>query len=398
MGSSKIIVGLRNFASYDHIYPTIKFFSKTFIPDKDVLFIITDVQYFIQNTSEKDVIKNFVVEEHERKFKSFYYFLNFSIFILKFVTSTTIKGFIITSLNRCYSRLLELNLGIIFKEVNISHVITDHCNNLFFKIISTEKKRNHLKIISMPHGMNFFRNILLNHNDFDFDIATKSSSFLNLADCIVVNHSNHKKAMINSGVDSQKIQILPSVRFNSQFLRSPFHVAKQTSQFKILFIVPKTVSNVNERELSNVIYLLKQRFGDSVAFKFHPSLSTNYQKKNGNITSPKEDTSALINWSELVFFVDSSVIVQAIIQKKVCVLLNHVHNNDLEFLDLNIMDITNTRDDFIKLINCYNKNMKLYKSNYHLRYSKNIDTFIKQNRLDASNNVLSNAYCQLISE
>jgi hypothetical protein len=390
MKQNNIIIGIRNMASLDHIYPIIPILIESGF---NVKTIITDVRFFLQKSTRNVKIDNYFIEKYTRKLKLIYSMVKFCRSLLDCCHIVLLQSLIYRSVGVLYNKILIRNTIEIIKDQKVILIIIDHANNDFLKVIAHGKSVNNYRIIAFPHGMNFFRNVLLNRDDVDIIKKETSNHFLNGLDTVIVNHMNHKNYFMKTGVCEQKIRILPSFRFNKY---NPEFKDLQTKSnnkgLKVLFIVPKTVSNIFEHELMTTIDLLKTIFGKDLFLQFHPTVIRNNKRSSGLY-----NTNDLINNSHLVLFVDSSVVVQAIVQKKACILLNHLHNNDQEFADLDIMDITNTRDDFIKTIKIFYKDPTRYLVEYQKKYSKNIDLFITNNQLNWTMSDIKKEYLEKLA-
>jgi hypothetical protein len=390
MKQNNIIIGIRNMASLDHIYPIIPILIESGF---NVKTIITDVRFFLQKSTRNVKIDNYFTEKYTRKLKIIYSMLKFCRSLLDCCHIVLLQSLIYRSIGVLYNKILIRNTIEIIKDQKVILIIIDHANNDFLNVIAHGKSVNNYRIIAFPHGMNFFRNVLLNRDEVDIIKKETSNHFLNGLDTVIVNHMNHKNYFMKTGVCEQKIRILPSIRFNKYNLEFKDLQTKSNNKgLKVLFIVPKSVSNIFEHELKTTIDLLKSIFGKDLFLQFHPTVIRNNKRSSGLY-----NTNDLINKSHLVLFVDSSVVVQAIVQKKACILLNHLHNNDQEFADLDIMDITNTRDDFINTIKTFYKDPTRYLIDYQKKYSKNIDLFITNNQLNWTMSDIKKEYLEKLA-
>ena len=140
------------------------------------------------------------------------------------------------------------------------------------------------------------------------------------------------------------------------------------------------MDNIFWDELIRSITLFTDKKSAVVVIKKHSSHKKNYNStfpyiiRNANnikIISNEYSSSELIDWSDIVVNVNTTVFFEAIIKKKIFINLNHLHTNQFFFTSMNAYYETKNRDELVKFIRDIQKNPKNLKSN-----KKSVEKFL----------------------
>ena len=194
-----------------------------------------------------------------------------------------------------------------------------------------------------------------------------------------------------------KTYSLGSIRFCPKWLKIREEkliksLADESKKINVVFFLSHPKSNVNKEELNSTINLLRQFPEYRILIKSHTRFNETPDIKDKNILYTDEDSSALINWAEVILFWGSSIAIEGYIKKKTMVCLSYICGNINLFKHYNAGYIANCRDDLHEFLEKYKQQGK-DGINYDL---KGIDNLL-DNIVPGGDKVIKN-YLQFIAK
>jgi hypothetical protein len=282
-------------------------------------------------------------------------------------------------LNKITKGLLKRKISIIYSHflvahankeirVNINKVPFINCSNVIFDHNSSDiatslvgkikefRDNNSLKfkIVSVPHGVGTIVNTM---TDYIYTKPVVLSGF-DMYDKIVCNDGQHYDTFIRSGISSEKLAIVGSLRYTKQWvdrLLKQSKVAKsENGKINVLIVHTKFMGNINSKEVERCLSILNSFNNLNIRIKSHPrgglkeatKLASSYQK----IDVVTENIVGHVDWSDYVVIFGSSAVYDAFILNKSVLLPSFAMSNKLSKDILNGVICFDTPDDFYEAI------------------------------------------------
>ena len=183
---------------------------------------------------------------------------------------------------------------------------------------------------------------------------------------------------------AEKKVILGSARFSKSWVlkketlfgSSEYKFPRQTKNTKILFLYPKKQNNIFWEELLRSIEIMIS-YDFSIVFKLPVRgrhLLPKKYKSCEKVELSDAPTGVLVDWADVVFYIDTTVIFEAMIKDKTVVHLKHLHINTCSTDNLRGICRTYTRDDLVELLEKFEKEpgYRPYNSSETLRILKEV--------------------------
>ncbi|MEJ2092161.1 MAG: hypothetical protein P8X65_08205 [Syntrophobacterales bacterium] len=169
-------------------------------------------------------------------------------------------------------------------------------------------------------------------------------------------------AGLHSDLDG-KTKSLGSIRFCPQWLDirkqmvKPYAPSSQSSKPKILFLLSRSVSNVNLDEVLITFEILNLFSDFEVLVKGHTrEVVSDTPIEYPNIRFVKdEDSSALIDWADIILFWSTSVAIEGYFKDKTMVCLKYIVGNKNLYAKYDAGYIAHCRDDLVNFLLHYRK-------------------------------------------
>lgn len=153
---------------------------------------------------------------------------------------------------------------------------------------------------------------------------------------------------------------LGSIRFCPQWIKirekriRPIDL--RTEKIKTVFFLSHSKSNVNCKEVEIAIELLKQYSEYEVLVKSHTRDRQHFSKqKIENVHYVDYDSSALINWADVILFWGTSIAIEGYIKNKTMVCLKYVCGNKNLYDKYDAGYVARCRDDLHEFLEIYRK-------------------------------------------
>ena len=169
-------------------------------------------------------------------------------------------------------------------------------------------------------------------------------------------------AGLRSDLDG-KTKYLGSIRFCPEWLDirkqmvAPYAPSSRSSKAKILFLPSRSVSNVNLDEILITFEILNLFSDFEVIVKGHTrEVNSDVRiKYPNNIFIENEDSSALIDWADIILFWSTSVAIEGYIKDKTMVCLKYIVGNKNLYAKYDAGYIAYCRDDLVSFLLHYRK-------------------------------------------
>ena len=255
----------------------------------------------------------------------------------------------------------KIKLGDVLRGFSPDVLITDHNRGNDVQSFVKYTRKNGCISFALPHSASNFTNRLRILNWKKFTDTPSKESVDKLFDCVIFPNKHDP----NYNITPEKKVILGSARFSKSWVLEKERLFKSKKYFfpkdkdntKVLFLIPKRQNNIFWEELIRSIEII-ETYDLSVVFKLPVRGKHSLPKRFLN--SPKIDisddpTSVLVDWADVVFYIDTTVIFEALVKDKTVVHLKHLHINSTSSDDIPGICRSHTRDDFVKLLDSFEK-------------------------------------------
>ena len=380
---------MKDFASIDHLTPLAFFLNKEKI--FKVVIICNGLNYNYNEDKRISFLKkNNIDLINFEKFiyeKNIYTKLNILIFnfLLNIFSNINIRFHIIRKIfsfflkkkenfSQKYFREFVSFLKIQNNEIGIFDYRENRHKN--YKYFKNQLKKSGGLNINLNHSITQYNNYSRTYSMFS-EKCLKSgiSSFAYVENNDLCFAENKWFEDILKAEKTKKIQIknFQQLRFSYEWLKIlKKSIINKKLKFgkgkkKVLFLLPKTQDNVNYKEINLIIKKLLKINNLFLIIQSHPrsqkiylDLSNDYN--NFKIINFKEYlTSSLINWSDVVFDVNSTIFPEVLMLDKILVRLDYVQFNSYFFSGKECFLTCKTRDDLLRFFqNLEKNNLKEY--------------------------------------
>lgn len=375
---------MKDFASIDHLTPLAYFLNKEKI--FKIVIICNGLNYNYNEDKRISFLKkNNIDLINFEKFvyeKNIYTKLNILIFnfLLNIFSNINIRFHIIRKIfsfllkkkmnfTQKYFREFVSCLKIQNKEIGIFDYREDRYKN--YKYFKNQIKKKGGFNININHSITQYNNYCRTYSMFNEKcLKAGRSSFAYVENNDLCFAENKWFEDILKSEKTKKIQIknFQQLRFSYEWLnilnkniinkRLKFGKGKK----KILFLLPKTQDNVNYKEINLIIKRLLEINNIFVIIQSHPRSQKIYLDlpkgyNNFKVIYFKEQlTSSLINWSDIVFDVNSTIFPEVLMLDKILVRLDYVQFNSYFFSGKECFLTCKTRDDLLRFFQNLEKN------------------------------------------
>lgn len=190
-----------------------------------------------------------------------------------------------------------------------------------------------------------------------------------------------------------KTLTLGSLRYSPQWLetREKFvpQYQRQSNKTKVVFFPSHAKSNVNWKEFERSLELISLFPDYDVVVKYHTRQNIHLGDTDHKNISYETDieSSALINWSDIVVFWSSSIAIEGYIKEKTMVCLSYIVGNKNLYVDYNAGYIAKCRDDFLFFLLNFPRYPKLELPGYNKSGVRNL---LEKNILRDGGNIVNN--------
>jgi hypothetical protein len=203
-----------------------------------------------------------------------------------------------------------------------------------------------LKTIAVPHGINLMENLDLIE---DKNLNSKSPNwggFMNIFETIVVPHLKSRELFIKDGVDPDKIQVIGSTRFCSEWRKvyskilpiSNLEIKNKGNEgkLKVLFMDHNTHFRIDGDLVNQAMVSISKCDDFNLIIK--PSTGSKFNSDHGVSSSLlkkvakldyKTHSNELIDWCDVVIATTTSMVIEALLQNKIFLYPKYFHKNKM---------------------------------------------------------------------
>ena len=337
----KIIVFLRHNNDIDHISPIIYKWITT-----------KNIPVDINITSKKEFLDDYRIKYLKEQVKSlecndvhFYYF---------------------SKLKKTKSFLEHY-----FSENRDTLVCLDWNSDDFARRVYEIAKRNLCTVIALPHGDEPFWNLIQREEDINYAHSLQPYLKRSFFDYIVVPNqlcANHYKFM-----NQNEIKILGSPRYCDEWLKIHNQIKPHNKELsinrplKVVLFLRNKHWNINWQEVATNIKLITQYNEIFLIVRNHPRGTMTYDllknhpwmRKQKNLLIDSEiNSSVLMDWSDVILDLGTSVTWESVKNNKPTVMLEHLHANVTTIAHYMPKTIIHSRDELLDTLRKFYKNKK----------------------------------------
>ena len=187
--------------------------------------------------------------------------------------------------------------------------------------------------LSLPHGIQLYTNEVTKPKSTNTRRFTKFNRF----DFIVAPNQLRKEILIQSGVAGEKITVLGSARYCSEWLKENKKIVPKamenngssSGKLKVVLMSSKPQCSMDIVRLMDTVGILANLEGIEACLKPHTRTGGNKDIFD-DIQLPNVShvlTAELCEWADVMLVVGSSVITEALMRGKPALYLKYLHNN-----------------------------------------------------------------------
>jgi hypothetical protein len=187
--------------------------------------------------------------------------------------------------------------------------------------------------VSLPHGIQLYTNEVTKPKSTDIRRFTKFNRF----DYIIVSNQLRKEILIKSGVAGEKLTVLGSARYCSEWLEQNKKIVPKvmdnngssSGKLKVVLMSSKPQCRMDVVRMINTFGILADLDGIEACIKPHTRAGGNKDIFD-DIQLPNVShvlTAELCEWADAMLVVGSSVITEALMRGKPVLYLKYLHEN-----------------------------------------------------------------------
>ena len=187
--------------------------------------------------------------------------------------------------------------------------------------------------LSLPHGIQLYTNEVTKPKSTDTRRFTKFNRF----DFIVASNQLRKEILVKSGVAGEKITVLGSARYCSEWLEQNKHIVPKvmendgssSGKLKVVLMSSKPQCSMDVVRMINTFGILADLEEIEACIKPHTRAGGNKDIFD-DIQLPNVShvlTAELCEWADVMLVVGSSVITEALMRGKPALYLKYLHTN-----------------------------------------------------------------------
>jgi hypothetical protein len=190
--------------------------------------------------------------------------------------------------------------------------------------------------LALPHGVYLYTNEAYKSGTSSRQRFHKFNRF----DYVIVQNHLRKDVLVRSGITREKVVVLGSARFcdewiaqNRKILPRMIGSNSQSEKLKVVFMVSKPHCRIDIERTLNTFDLLSNFTQIEVMIKPHTRTGI-ASRLFSNLKLPNASdilTPELCEWADVVLVIGSSVITEALMQKKPVLYLKYLHANTMLF-------------------------------------------------------------------
>jgi hypothetical protein len=203
-------------------------------------------------------------------------------------------------------------------------------------LLKAAKERS-IPTLALPHGVYLYTNESYKSRTSPRQRLYKFNRF----DYVIVQNHLRKDVLVRSGIASEKIVVLGSARFCSEWIEKNRMIlpriiestGRDGERLRVVFMPSKPRCRIDVERMHNTVDLLASIKEIEAVVKPHTRIGRESHLFD-NMQLPNVShvlTSELCEWADVVLIIGSSVITEAIMQGKPVLYLKYLHANTMLF-------------------------------------------------------------------
>jgi hypothetical protein len=217
--------------------------------------------------------------------------------------------------------------------------------------------------VALPHG------VFLYTNDFVQTGQKKAGQFdrYNHFDYVIVQNRLFKDTITRSGVPADKISVLGSARYckewmdqNNKILPRKVKSADDNSgKLKVIFMTTRPHYRIDVERMLNTFNMLAKLDGMEIMVKPHTRTGKESKIYRDIPLANVDDISSveLCLWADVVLVIASSIIIEALVNKKPAVYIKYLHENTVEYEEFKSCWTINSEAELVEALSSLRANL-----------------------------------------
>ena len=237
----------------------------------------------------------------------------------------------------------------------------DHINpdRYVAKIFLQAAGKKSIPTLALPHGVFIYTNIFVRNGSAEEDRYDKFNRF----DYIITQNELRKDALIRAGVQREKISVMGSARYCSEWMTQNKKILPRTmrsrtegsAKLKAVFMTTRFAYRIDVERMLKTFNLLSKVDGIEVVVKPHTRSGKEAQVYEQIPLSNVYEFSSveLCEWADFMLVIGSSILIEALVQRKPVLYLKYLHENTTQYEEFGacwtIQDETQLKDALLSL-------------------------------------------------
>ena len=217
--------------------------------------------------------------------------------------------------------------------------------------------------VALPHGVFLYTNDSVQTGSKKAEQFDRYSHF----DYVVVQNRLFKETIVRSGVPEDKISVLGSARYCKEWMDHnnkilPRKIKSEVDnprKLKVVFMTTRPHYRIDDDRMLKTFNLMYKLYGIEVIVKPHTRTGKESKIYENIPLANVADISSveLCLWADVVLVIASSVIIEALVNKKAALYLKYLHENTMEYEEFKSCWTLNSEDELINALSSLRANL-----------------------------------------
>jgi UDP-N-acetylglucosamine 2-epimerase len=243
--------------------------------------------------------------------------------------------------------------------------------------------QQNIPLIAVPHGLNCMTNDDRVNTQADNEPPARWGEYLRQMAFVIVQHQRHGKWMVECGVEPEKILVMGSTRFCSEWHAiyksiipaDDGKLPKASSKLKIVYFDHTESLRLNVKAIEQALIEISKL--DYVELIVKPTTGSNQYSSQAvqSISQSGVDihSNKLVEWADVIMGSTSSILLEAFLYKKPLLYPRYFHENGQLYDQMNACIAVNDQSALLGAIE------ELHLSHCHIPYpEKNVEAFMTE--------------------
>jgi hypothetical protein len=269
----------------------------------------------------------------------------------------------------------------VLKKTDAKVICFDHVKpkRSIVRIFLDAANEKEIPTIALPHGVFIYTNRFVRIGSAEDSRYDKFNRF----DFILTQNQLRKEVLSNAGVDADKIAVLGSARYCSEWMAQNRMIVPRTmkarhaspDKLKVVFMTTRFAYRIDVDRMLKTFDLLSKTVGIDVVVKPHTRTGKEATTYDDMPLANVADISSveLCEWAEVILVIGSSILIESLEQRKPVLYLKYLHENITQYEEYEACWTINDENELVKALSTLRRNPK------KMPYTEeNVDKFLAE--------------------